>query len=218
MTQRMDRKYIDSYLVVDRYLAGDLTETETADFEDRLVWDKELVEEIDLVEKLRDGLRASAEATQQSAPQQSVAVSTGFGAGRLALAASFAAGALATSLFFNQTATMVADSGVPTQVVALELLRSNTVQQVVVTPGEMTVLMVSVDDERSSYDVELSERGDSEVIWSQSGLTPGYTASLAIGMDSALLPPGNYMLSVYAQVEGEQTLIQEVPFEAILAE
>ena len=55
----MDRKYIDMHLVIDRYLQESLAEGEKADFEERLVWDQELIDELDLAERLREGLRMS---------------------------------------------------------------------------------------------------------------------------------------------------------------
>ena len=56
------------------------------------------------------------------------------------------------------------------------------------------------------------------VIWAQSGLTPGYTESLAVGINGGLLRPGNYVLSVYAVVDDADTLIRVIPFRAVLSE
>lgn len=53
----MDRKYIDTHLLTDRYLLGTLAEGELAEFEERLVWDQELMDEVELAEKLRYATR-----------------------------------------------------------------------------------------------------------------------------------------------------------------
>jgi hypothetical protein len=55
----MDRKYINTHLLTDRYLLGTLTEGELAEFEERLVWDQELIDDVELAEKLRDAVRRS---------------------------------------------------------------------------------------------------------------------------------------------------------------
>ncbi len=57
----MDRNYMNLHLVVDRYLQGTLQDDEKTEFEERLLWDEELMDELDLAERLREGLRASAE-------------------------------------------------------------------------------------------------------------------------------------------------------------
>jgi len=40
----MEQKYIGRHLVVDRYLQGTLSVGEVAEFEERLVWDHELID------------------------------------------------------------------------------------------------------------------------------------------------------------------------------
>jgi len=49
----MDKQYIRTHLVVDRYLQGALSAREVAEFEERLTWDEELLDELDLAEHLR---------------------------------------------------------------------------------------------------------------------------------------------------------------------
>ena len=202
----------------DRYVAGDLTKSESDDFEDRLVWDKELVEEVDIAARLREGLRAMAEDPGEANVPDPVPRAGFFASGRLALAASFAAGALATSLIFNQMATTIPDGKVPTQVVALELLRGNTGQEIAVGSDGMTVLMVSTDGSQTSYDVELMDAAGTNPIWKQSGLVPGYTTSLAVGIDNRLIQPGQYALRIFADVDGERRRVREIPFHTVASE
>lgn len=213
----MNKQYIDRYLVIDRYLAGDLAENEVVNFEERLVWDQELIEELDLAESLRDGLRATRDETSSKhtatvASSRSVAMSS-----RLAIAASFAVGMLMTSVFFNQTTSIVSDSNIPTAVIPLDLLRGSNEQEIVVSPDGMMVLMVAAKGGGASYRVVISNRDGAEIIWAQNGLTPGYTDSLAIGLHSALLLPGNYILSVYDSADDTASPIREIPFQTVLA-
>ena len=55
----MDKKYIERHGMVDRYLQGTLPESEVAGFEERLTWDQELLDEVELAERLRAGLRGA---------------------------------------------------------------------------------------------------------------------------------------------------------------
>ena len=64
----------------------------------------------------------------------------------------------------------------------------------------------------------MRKRDDSDIIWTQDGLIPGYTESLAVGVQGTLLPPGSYILSVYGAAEGSSTLIREIPFKTVLSE
>jgi anti-sigma factor RsiW len=211
----MNKDYIDRYLVIDRYLAGDLAESEETEFEERLVWDKALIEEVDLASQLRDGLRVSAAETEADAPATASLPRWAKTFPRLAIAASFAVGALTASLLFNQPAVMVAGNSVPTSVVALDMLRGNAEQEIAIDPDAMIVLMVAAGREHASYSVAISKANDPDVIWAQSGLTPGYTESLAVGINGRLLPSGSYVLSVYTGADDARELISTIPFRAV---
>ena len=63
----MDSNYIEQHLLIDRYLQGTLKEGENDAFEERMVWDKDLVDEVDLARQLREGLRAAATAPERVA-------------------------------------------------------------------------------------------------------------------------------------------------------
>ena len=54
----MNRNYIESYNVIERYHLGKLTEEEAVAFEDLFVFDKELRHEVELAEKLIFGLHS----------------------------------------------------------------------------------------------------------------------------------------------------------------
>lgn len=53
----MDRTYIDQHHVADRYLMGQLSDAERAEFEQALLDDPELLSELDIAQAMIDGLR-----------------------------------------------------------------------------------------------------------------------------------------------------------------
>ena len=64
----MDRDYIDQNNLVERYILGRLPEQEAIKFEDRMVFDPELVRDVQATERLIDGLaETSAESSHASA-------------------------------------------------------------------------------------------------------------------------------------------------------
>ncbi len=70
-------------------------------------------------------------------------------------------------------------------------------QRISPPPGEQIVLSLDLDlPEPGPYRVTLRRRDGGAVVWSGTGLQPGPTGTLAIGLDSFLLPPGDYRLLV----------------------
>src|SRR5262245_66509912 len=53
----MDRQYIRDHQVIERYLKGELSADEEQAFEEAYLADQELLDEIELVERLGDGLK-----------------------------------------------------------------------------------------------------------------------------------------------------------------
>ena len=208
----MDRTYIDRYLVVDRYVAGDLSERELGDFEERLVWDQGLVDEVDLAEKLRQGLQVAGRDASPAPTQRRQWLFQL----PLAAAASFALGIMATSIFFSDTSHL--GEGVVTSVVELDVLRGGAQQQIAVTPGTFVVLMVSVDAGYPSYAAVIRKQGAPAQVWAQDGLQRGYARSLSIGVPSSVLQPGHYVLSVSGRSHESDETIREINFEAVVAD
>ena len=66
----MEIDYIKSHMVIERYVQGKLTDDEDAEFEERLVWDQELQDEVELAETLRSWLHASAKESKYSVSGQ----------------------------------------------------------------------------------------------------------------------------------------------------
>ena len=54
----MDKAELQMMQLVDRYIAGQLDDEELVRFEERLVWDEALQDDVFLAEQLRKGLRA----------------------------------------------------------------------------------------------------------------------------------------------------------------
>src|SRR5262252_7885366 len=53
----MDRQYIREHQVIERYLKGELTAEEETEFEEAYLGDPDLLDEIELVERLQGGLK-----------------------------------------------------------------------------------------------------------------------------------------------------------------
>lgn len=181
----MDRKYIDMHLLIERYLQGSLAEAEQVEFEERLVWDQELMDELSLAERMREGLKASAADVGYSVTAaQAGPVNRLFGllsVPQYAAAASFLlAVTLTTALFLSPlgpdsnsgdyaatpsavppdlspqlNATLSALQNVPTEIVPLFAVRGASPQAIVVNDASWVVLLVDVVASYDSYRVSV---------------------------------------------------------------
>ena len=226
----MDRNYIEQHLLVDRYLKNSLDQTELDTFEERLVWDSELVAEVELAERLRDGLREAATRRDHAAApagQGLIAViSDFFAVPQYAAAASFL---LAVTLTIGVlTSPMVnlggtgTDSILETDIVPLVVTRSASVQTIEVDQDAWTVLLVDVIGNYPTYraTVRPAESG-ARPIWVQDDITPTYPDSLAIGMPGTVLVPGRYTITIEgSDSTGDQSRekVQDITFETTLPE
>ncbi len=228
----MDKKYIDMHLLTDRYLQGALTEGETVEFEERLVWDQELIDELDLAERLREGLQESV------ADDKYTAVHGNFGivarlsdvlvvpqyaaAASFLLAVTLTAGVLLSP--FAPDSDFQGNQATPTEIVPLLVVRSTTVQTIGVNENAWTVLLVDVTGTYDTYRVTVrKDESGAEPIWIQDELLPTYPDALAVGMPGSALAAGRYVLSlegVRDSTTGEKTYehIQEIPYETAPAD
>lgn len=201
----MDRNYIDLHLLADRYLQGALAESEKAEFEERLVWDQELIDELDLAERLSEGLQQAVVedgyAAADGANSIFAQLSDLFRIPQYAAAASFllaitlAAGVFMSPLMLESNRGD--DAMISTNVVPLIALRSTTVPTIRVDGDAWTVLLVDIVGSYDSYRVIVRRDGaDMEPIWRKDTLLPTYLGALAVGMPGSLLGPGRYVLSV----------------------
>lgn len=230
----MDRNYIERHLLVDRYIQGKLEETELDAFEERLVWDTELVDEVELAERLRAGLKdvsvAKADVVEAPGFDLFAAVSGLFAVPQFAAAASFL---LAMALTIGVMTSPIVDLDGPpgtaasqTDIIPLFATRAfrADVLSVKVDPGAWTVLLVDVMGDYPAYraTVRRDESG-ADPVWMQDGLLPTYPESLAIGMPGSQLAPGRYVLTIEGAKPSDagETLyerVQEIPFESTPAD
>ena len=228
----MDEKYIKLHFVVDRYLRGTLSGGEVAEFEERLTWDRELIDELDLAERLRDGLReATGEGSYTVAADRAGIgdwLSNLFSVPQYAAAASFAlAVALTAGVLLNPFGAgrgTVGFRATPTEIVPLVVVRGATTNPVVFSAGTQFVLLVDVTGSHASYKVTIrADQPGASPFWAQDDMLPTYLESLAVSLPGGLLEVGPYVLTVEGvstSADGEKIYehIQDISFESAPAE
>lgn len=224
----MDRNYIEQHLLVDRYVQGRLDGSELDAFEERLVWDESLVDEVRLAEHLRDGLQRSSIARARDARSPGfdlVALVSGIlTVPGYAAAASFLLAVMLTAgVLMSPLVNIGGQGGTPalgTDIVPLFATRGTAEVEVTVDPDHLTVLLVDVIEDYPAYRATIREdESDAAPIWMQDGLVPTYPDSLAVGMPGSMLDAGRYVLTIEGATPadaGDTTykLIQEIPFES----
>ena len=211
----MDRNYIDEHLLVDRYLAGTVPDDELAELEERLVWDEELLDELDLAERLREGmLAAAAEKRYSSQPEAGFVprLRLVFSNTAYAAAASFLIGiALSVLVLGNRPATQVPED-MRYLVHELQVFRGAGGPVVATTPDATMILKFEVDHSFENYRVTIQPAESSEPLWQQGGLVPDRDGMLVVGVPGTQLPPGSYLLTVYGVSDGQIILDRHIPF------
>lgn len=195
----MDRRHIRDAQVIERYLNGALTAAEEQAFEEAYLGDPELLEELEVAERLRAGLKDSNAADSASAAPRrprwlELAASPRFG---------IAASLVAVAALASSTALYVQNQGLrgsvglaaarPTRVLELLSVRGPASPNEIAAPapGEWVVLLVDPGfGDYDSYRAVLARDG-AEVL-RLDGLTPTYEGLLALGMAGDLLAPGEY--------------------------
>jgi hypothetical protein len=222
----MDRNYIEQHLLVDRYVQGRLEASEQDAFEERLVWDQSLIEDVQLAEHLRDGLKevSATQADVADAPGFDLvaAVAGLFAVPQFAAAASFLlAVTLTIGVLTSPFVDLGSQSGTPalqTEVVPLFTTRSEDALEIAVDPDTWTVLLVDVIGDYATYRVTVrKDDPGAEPIWMQDGLLPTYPESLAVGMPGSALAAGRYVLTVEGAVTSNAgdnlyERVQDIPF------
>ena len=201
----MDRRYIRDNQVIERYLKGTLTADEERAFEELYLGDPDLLDEIELVERLGQGLKdvgatGGIERSRRSSWLSAPLSKQWAAAASLLVVVSLAvSGALyRENLSLREGQQLTA--GVTTRILPIITVRGDP-QTVLEAPSENDWVVLLVDPgfmPHDSYRAVLSrrsERGLAE-IWSADGLTPEYQDQLAIGMPGSLLPPGEYELEL----------------------
>jgi hypothetical protein len=201
----MHRHYLDLHLAVDRYLEGSLEERECAAFEERLVWDQALIDEVDLAERLREGLRNSLADGLRTAE-----TSTGADSSRMwglwlrhspyAAAASFILGVGLSAIFLLSSPLSVDEhrpKATPTEIVPLLTVRGANIQTVTLKEDSWTVLLADATETYDSYRVTVRpDRDGAEPVLTHENLPRTYSEVVAVSVSGAELPPGRYVLTL----------------------
>lgn len=225
----MDSNYMKMHLSVDRYLRGTLTDDEKAAFEERLLWDNELIDEVDLAQSLREGLQAVASepATEPTRPGLLEWLASILLVPQYAAAASFLlAAVLMTAVFM--TPIVEDGSGIDaytpqTEIIPLLATRGGDSQVIVVVEDDWTVLLVDVVGGYDEYRASVRQDTAAEPFWAKDGLTPTYPEALAVGMPGSLLEPGDYVVTLEGVRVGDTgardyEYIQDIPFAVATAQ
>lgn len=206
----MDREYIAKHLLVERYLQGQLSADEQAEFEEALLSSQDLLDELESAEMLRRGLKdvASLERTLPAHSKPSWPLSM-FSSPRYAMAASFlllVSLGVSSTLFYQLN--QWSDLGITvtsTQIVPLVSVRSapgsQSVNTVQVGEGSgQTVLMLDPGfDPYTRYRVtvfRLQPGADAMQVAQVDGLKPGYEEMLALALSPDVLEAGNYQVTI----------------------
>ena len=169
----MEIDYIKSHMVIERYVQEKLTDAEEAEFEERLVWDQELQEEVELAETLRSWLQASAKETKYSMSEQGgmprwmpdFLLNPGYAA-----AASFILGILITFSAVQGPDTEMGfsiDESAPSLIVPLLATRSanSNLQKIPVRSGAVTLLLIDVPDSNQRFNVVVRSSTSGDAVW-----------------------------------------------------
>lgn len=226
----MANNYLELHLLADDYLQGKLSERQTAEFEERLVWDQEAMDEVELAETLRNALRAgNTQSLTTAEPTLREKIAAVLLSPNYAIAASVL---LVASLAFNAVTMQAGNPNSPVsqpfnaaatpQIVAPLGVRSADAQTVVLDPERWVVLLVDIVDAYSVYRVSIASTRDAESpFWQQSGLQATYPEALAVGMPASALAPNLYTLRLEGLTDdtGEGTagyqLVTEIPFRTV---
>ncbi len=218
----MEIDYIKTHMVIERYVQGKLSADEETEFEERLVWDQALQEEVDLAETLRSWMQASAKKADH--PISERGGSSGWTPRLLlqpgyAAAASFVLGILITFSALQNIDTEVEfgiDQSAPSLIVPLIVTRSTAGdrQEIPVRAGAVTLLLVDVPDPSQQFNVVVRDSANA-VVWRQDGLYAGYLEAVAVGIPGGAVPPGDYALSITST---SADFSQEIAFRTVTSE
>jgi len=202
----MDRQYIREHQVIERYLRGTLTADEEQAFEEAYVGDPDLLAELELVERLRKGVkdlgaaggieRRSSRKTLFNAPlakHWAAAASV-----LLVVSLAVSGGLYRENLSLRQGSGLTA--GTNTRLLPVLTLRGAPEAELE-APGADDWAVLLVDPGPTPYDsyrvVVARISGENSVaIWSIDGLEPEYQDQLVIGLPGRLLPPDRYEIVI----------------------
>jgi hypothetical protein len=195
----MDQEYISEHNVIERYLSGRLTDEERAAFEERCLWCSDTLQELEVAERLREGLRDMD--TSVDTPADRGPLTRWLFSPQWAAAASVMLVVSLATTGWLLTEMQAPDTALATtQVYSIEMTRGGEAPSTVVRVGpddRWVVLLVYPELGRHDrYRAELYRRGATPQVWQASDIPPGTAESLALTLPAALLSPGDYRLGV----------------------
>lgn len=213
----MEHPRIDDERILDRYLAGRLSEEDEALFEEHLFECADCLAEVQAGEELRRGLRAVAaeDAARATVTLGLLAWLRGLRPARLA---GFTAVALAFVLLVSallwqrselhrartlQTAASLTKPVGDFLVVSLGVTRGAGEAAEVRLDPEKEIVLLSLElqtVDAASYRVALRDAGGG-VLWTGDGLEPNLYDTLLVALPSSFLAPGSYRITVEAHQE-----------------
>jgi len=214
----MNREYVIRNDIVERYLRGQLSVEETAAFEEHCLWCSESLEELDLVDKMRQGFRDFARIPAMPQPRRLL---------QFLWTPQFAAAAavlLSVTLFGSGVLYRQLSSPAPAgfasgQVYSLEAHRGPADPSQywieVPEPDARIVLLVYPDGAAvESYRVSLYRAGQDDPVWQDAAL-PATSDALAVVLPGSLLSPGIYRLRIdEANAPADAVARTEIQFTA----
>lgn len=212
----MDRQAIRERQVIERYLQGTLTAEEEQAFEEAYLADSELLDELVLTEKLREGVRRQAGHREGSPSAPPAARRTAWrsllGSPRYAAAASVLLGIslLGSGALLVENQRLRAGgrpaAGTPTRVLPLVAVRGERPNLVPApAPNEWTVFLLDPGfADFDTYRATLARRGAgaSEQLLRLDDLEPNYEGLLPLGLPGRLLTPGRYEILLEGRKAG----------------
>lgn len=195
----MDREYISEHNVIERYLSGRLTDEERDAFEERCLWCSETLQELEVAERLREGLR-DVDMSRDTAPTRGPLTRWLFSPQWAAAASVMLVVSLGTTGWLLTRMAAPVTALATTQVYSIEMTRGGDAPSTVVRVGpddHWVVLLVYPELGRHErYRAELYRSGETRQLWQASDIPPGTAESLALTLPAELLSPGDYRLGV----------------------
>ena len=204
----MDRQHIRDAEVIERYLKGTLSAAEEQAFEEAYLADPQLLEELEVAERLRAGFKdlSAADSVGRAAPRRARWLELA-SSPRYAIAASVVALAalVSTTVLYVQNQGLRGGIGqrltaaTQTRLLPLVSVRGADSPNEIAAPvrGEWTVLLLDAGfGDYDTYRAVLTRRDGWEVL-RLDGLTPTYEGLLAIGVPGEMLSPGVYEVRLF---------------------
>jgi hypothetical protein len=207
----MDRQYIRDAQIIERYLLGTLSAAEEQAFEEAYLADAELLDELEVAERLREGVR-DLHGAGPAAPQQrrsgwlATVASPRFGiaASVVAAAALVSAGAL-----YLQNRVLQSSGPTPltaathTRLLPLVSVRGADNANVLVAPPPDEWIVLLLDAGFADYDryramLVRRDRNAEQELLRLDGMTPTYEGLLAVGVPGRMLAVGEYEIRLQA--------------------